>query len=270
MNLRILNQSITRDLDDVRPRLDSVFVPLIERVAKTGQAVNVNTFIRALNTALKGTKIRVVKEVTKKYGLPEDTNGRYYPALGGYCYEPNPKQTARIQIIVCVHPESSRFPLSVEAWEYFKYRFLKCVMHELVHRAQFENGRKRGNVLIFRPHTSMDLDKKTISQQEYLGDIDEVEAYAHDCVEEWYYLYPRTPLTLRAIKQEFRNNGGKLPAVQYYHQTYLADESHPSVRRFFRKVKAWNDIIHPLSHELPTPPAYVRQQAKVKRDIRLG
>lgn len=260
MNLRILNQSITRNLEDIRPRVDKVFSDIIARVAITQQSVNITSFLKTLNTALSGNKIRVVKEVTEQFGAPQDTFGRYYPAVGGYCYEPNPNKVARIQIVMCVHPSTNRLPLSVEAWKYFQYRFLKCLTHELVHRAQFENGRKHGNGLIFRPHASANLDKRTLTEQAYLGDMDEVEAYAHDCVEEWYYMNPSLPLTMREIKREFREKGGKLPAIQYYHQTFLGDESHPSVQRFFRKIKAWDQIIRPLSFELPDPPAYVQRR----------
>jgi hypothetical protein len=270
MNLRILNQSLTRNLDDLRPRVESVFRPIISSVARRPHAVNVATFLASMKAALAGTKVRVVKEVTTKFGAPKDTDGQYYPALGGFCFEPNPGRTARIEIIVCIHPHTNRLPLSVESWEYFQYRFLKCLTHELVHRAQFENGRKQDNALIFRPHASANVDKGMQAEQRYLGDMDEVEAYAHDCVEEWYYIYPQTPLHLRGIKREFRNKGGRLPAIQYYYGTFLGDESHPSVQRFFRKIKAWDEIIRPLSFELPDPPAYVQRHAKVQRDIRLG
>ncbi len=270
MNLRVLNQSIVRNFDEVRPRIESVFSSIIDKVAVTGQSINVRTFLDQLNLAMRGSKIRVVKETTIKFGAPQDTQGQYYPAIGGYCFEPNAGKIARIQIVLCVHPSTNRLPLTVESWEYFRYRFLKCITHELVHRAQFENGRKHGNGLIFRPHSLANLDKDMISEQFYLGDMDEVEAYAHDCVEEWYYLKPNTPLTLRDIKIEFRNAGGRLPAIQYYFQTFLGDEHHPSVQRVFRKIKAWDDIINPVSLELPKPPAYVRTHAKIQRNVLLG
>lgn len=271
MNLRVLNQSIVRNFNEARSRTDIVFVPTINRVAATGRSINLSTFIRNLNRAFRGIKIRVVTETTTQYGDPKDDDAQYYPAIGGYCYEPNPDKIARIEISLCVHPSSNRLPLSVESWEYFRYRFLKCIAHELVHRAQFQNGRTLCNGLIFRPHSSANLDKVMISEQSYLGDMDEVEAYARDCVEEWYYLMPDTPLTLRDIKAQFRNNGGNIsPAIQYYYQTFFGDECHPSVRRFFRKIKAWDEIISPISFELPKPPAYMRTRAKRQQGVLLG
>lgn len=270
MNLQILNQSLSRNIQDLYPIVNNVFDTVIDRVAETGRDVNVKSFIRSLNTALKGTRVRVGRELTTKFGNGLENHGQYYPAIGGYCDEPKPNTPARIKIIICIHPSTSRLALPTESWEYFKFRFLKCMSHELVHRAQFENGRRSDNALVFRPHTSPDLPKRIVQTQTYLGDIDEVEAYAHDCVEEWYYVYPRTPLTTRGIKQEFRNGGGHLPSIQYYYDTFLSDATHPSVQRFFRKVKAWDDIINPVSFDLPKPPSYVRKNARGKRDVLLG
>lgn len=269
MNLQTLNQSVSRNADELYPIVNGVFDTVIKRAVDTGRAVNVRTFIQTLNREFKGTRVRVTRELTKQFGSVRENNGQYYPAIGAYCYEATRKNPARIKIILCIHPSTNRLDLSNESWEYFKYRFLKCLGHELVHRAQFENGRRIDNALIFRPHSFPHLPKRVLQAQTYLGDMDEVEAYAHDCVEEWYYLNPRTSLTMRAIKEEFRNNGGRLPAIQYYHETFLGDESHPSVRRFFRKVKDWDGIIRPMSFQLPSPPSYVKKNARLKRDVRL-
>lgn len=270
MNLQNLNQSIMRNLEELYPRIAPVFDAIITHNVADGRAVNVRSLITRFNRALKGTNVRVVRELTKKFGSVAENNGQYYPAIGGFCYESPRGTVAKIKIILCIHPSTSRIALTEESWEYFKYRFLKCLSHELVHRAQFENGRRCDNVLVFRPHALPGIPKKTIRNQEYLGDMDEVEAYAHDCVEEWYYLNPTTPLTLRSVKAEFRDHGGRIPSIQYYYETFLGDEHHPSVQRFFRKVKAWNDIIHPISAELPGPPSYVKKNAAVKRDVLMG
>lgn len=271
MNLHVLNQTVSSQFKIIAPLVNGVFDQVIVAVQARGGAVNVRSFLTRMNRALKGTKITVTKETTSRFGLPEDSNGQYYPAMGGYCFEPPFfKDTARIKLILCIHPKTNRMPLSVEAWEFFRYRFLKCLSHELVHRAQFKNGRKLHNALIFRPHALPNLPKAVLQEQAYLGDMDEVEAYAHDCVEEWYYLNPTQPLTTRAIKKEFRNNGGKIPSVQYYFEGFFGDERHPSVQRFFRKVKKWNELIHPMSVDLPRSPSYVRRNARTRRDVRLG
>ncbi len=60
MNLRVLNQSISRNFDEVRPQIESVFGSIIDKVTATGQSINVSSFIGQLNVALRGTMFRVV------------------------------------------------------------------------------------------------------------------------------------------------------------------------------------------------------------------
>lgn len=270
MNLHVLHPNIAENFNMVYPAINSVFVQTAAAAKTATRGINAQPFLARLNTALTGSKIRVFIEWTKKYGDPHQFSGNYYPAIGGYCFCPTEQYSpARIHMFLCLHPSTRRLTLSPPAWNYFHYRFLKTVTHELVHRAQFANRHAQSNMLVFRPHSS-NLSAKMLKQQKYLGDIDEVEAYARDCVEEWYYLNPTVPLTLREIKSQFRNEGGILPSAQYYYETYVGDENHPSVQRFFRKIKVWNDIVTPLAQLLPQSPDYVRQNASENRGILFG
>lgn len=271
MNLHVLEQSVTENFNIMRPRIDRIFTATIDTALRTQRDVNIHSFIKRLNATLKDTRVRVYSEVTAAFDDPNKSAHQYYPAVGGFCYEPGVrnKQSAKIEIIFALYPGVGRLSLSHESWEYFRYRFLKTLKHELVHRAQFSQGRTYGSNLIFRPHVAANLDKTILKQQQYLGDIDEVEAYARDCVEEWHYLHPDIPLTHRQIKREFLDFGGKLPSLQYYYETYRGDSDHPSVRRFFRKIKLWNDIVHPLAHTLPRAPIYVTQDAATKATVEL-
>lgn len=254
MNVQLLQQSVTEHFTMIRPKIDNVFVPIIKRAHTSSRAVNITPFIRALNTQLFGTKIRVVSEITTRFESPESPDNVYYPAIGGYCFEPTSlkqKNWAKIKIVLCIHPSEHRFNMSVASWEFFRYRLLKTIMHELVHRAQFSRGRRFGNNLVFRPDAAASVNPRLVKDQVYLGDIDEVEAYSRDCVEEWHYLHSSLPLTLRDIKQEFRNKGGTIPSLQYYYEVYEGNEQHLSVQRLFRKIKAWNDVVVPLATSLP-------------------
>ena len=171
MNLQVLQKSITTNFDDIRPRADRVFTKTINRVVATGHSVQTLTFVKQLNHAFLGTGVRVSIKNNKKFG---DDN-QYYPALGGYCGEPKTTTTrAHIGITIFVHPTISNLTLSRESWEYFQFRFIKTIQHELVHRAQFSNGRKLGNALIFRPYANPKTEKRIYRNQLYLGDIDEV------------------------------------------------------------------------------------------------
>jgi hypothetical protein len=258
MNVQLLQQSVTEHFTMIRPKIDRVLLPIITRVNHSASTINIKPFVRALNTALAGTKVRIVTEITTRFGSPESCVGSY-PSIGGYCFEPTSdrfRHLARIKIVLCIHPSTNRLALSVAAWEYFRYRLLKTILHELVHRAQFSQGRKYGTNLVFRPDAAASVNPRLVKDQEYLGDIDEVEAYSRDCVEEWHYLRPTEALTLRAIKREFRNKGGDIPALQYYYEIYEGNENHRSVQRLFRKVRAWHEVVTPLALYLPPSPSF--------------
>lgn len=257
MNLRVLHTDVVNQLDVVRPLISGVFDHTMSRVTHWQRGVNVSSFVRRLNEALRGTNIKVSTETqdTIDPSGPGRTTG--YPAVGGYCYEPHSQhKLARIRLIVCTHSTTNRFEMPQDGWNFFHYRFLKTTAHELVHRAQYTHGRKRTNALVFRPHTTAQADRFLFKEQTYMGDIDEVEAYARDCVEEWTYRLPDLPMTPRRVEREFAGDR-RIPALSYYHTAYSGDATHPSVRRFFRKVREWQSLLVPLSSSLPPCPTFV-------------
>jgi len=261
MNLRGLHQSVTASFDRVRPAIDHIFTKTIAQTIQSGHAVNVAPFLVRMNKALDGSGVRVRLERNAKYGKPSDTEGTFYPSLGGYCYEPaDPaEKLARVQLIVCIHPDINRFPLSAAGWQYFRFRFLKTAAHELVHRGQYAANRDLDNPLVFRPSVASHENRAEFDQQVYLGDIDEIEAYARDAVEEWYYFYPTAPLTIAGLKKDFRGPC-QLPALQYYRDTFKKDEQHLAVQRLFLKVREWNRLIVPIALNLPPVNAQIKKE----------
>ena len=257
MNIRSLHQTITDAFSEIRPVVDTIFARTLKKIERRGRSVNVKTFTERLNTALKPFQIRVLTESNDSFGNPLENGGKFYPAIGGFCYEPaDPSKLAKIEIIMCVHSATNRLQLTLESWQYFKFRLLKVINHELVHRAQYVAGRKHTSSLIFRPQVSASMDMHIYNEQRYLGDIDEIEAYARDCVEEWYYFYPDVPLTMRNMKHEFKHHA-VVPAIEYYQDVFKRDDTHPSVRRFFRKVMEWDSLVEPLAPSFPSCPSYV-------------
>lgn len=255
LNIQVLHQSVSAQFDPIRPAIDHVFTKTITRVKRTGCGVNMSGFVTRLNTALRDTRIHVVLDVDGTYAESD------YPILSALCYEPkNPGDVARIRITISMQTKANRIVMPVESWEYFRFRVLKNVQHELVHRSQYAAGRRESNTFVFRPHEMSSVGKLVHQEQTYLGELDEIEAYARDCVEEWYYRYPNQPMTMREVLKNFRS-GPTLAALQYYHEAFVGDETHPSIKRFFRKVRQWGEVIHPLSRSLPSAPAYVKRMA---------
>lgn len=246
MNIVTLNNYVMHTFEAIRPDLDRVFETTINRAAQ-GRRTNIKTFVKTLCQTLKPHRVRVTTEVQEEYRA-KGPSLQWYPPLGGYCFETFGKPS-KIEVVICTHASSNRLDLDLDGWRYFQYRFYKTLLHEMVHRAQFAHG-KHARTLVFRPHSHAYHDKYQFLEQKYLGEIDEVEAYAHDCVEEWHHLFPHTKLTMRGLKEDFRGTR-RLPAVSYYYDVFQGDETHPAVQRLFRKVNAWNDVMTPLAESLP-------------------
>jgi len=251
MNVQSLHTFVMTQFTDMAPAIDEVFLRAQTRTGQ-GRKTNIKTFVEQLRKVLKPHRTTVSAKVEREF-CGAGPSLQWYPLMSAFCYEPSAslKRDARIEIIIGIDPLSRRFDFSSQSWEFFRYRFHKTLLHELVHRAQFASGRHAHSGLVFRPHNHALMDKYHLVEQRYLGEIDEVEAYAHDCVEEWYCLYPNQPLTMKAFRENFRGPR-QLPSLSYYHDVFHGDEHHPAIQRLFRKVKAWNEVMTPLVQLLPS------------------
>lgn len=256
MDVSALQQSVAEQLAIIRPVIDHVFTKV-----RTKANINVSTLVERLNVGLRQTStrngLRFHMKIGNEAGHPSERGGWYYPAIGGYCLEPRtPGKQAQIRVVFWVHPHAKRIKLTRDMWNHLHFRCLKTVGHELVHRAQYAKGRTQETGYIFSPHPH--ADRVTAKDQAYLGDLDEIEAFSREAVEEWYYLYD-TPLTHRAIRDQFSRDS-RISTMRFYYDTFNGDMTHPTIRRFFRKIRRWNAAIStPIAHTLPTAPAHITQ-----------
>jgi hypothetical protein len=255
VNLSVLYPTITSHLSAIRPAVDGVFDAIIDGPSRD---INVSTFVSRLNTTFKSTKDAVgIRLRARNDDAEHGSAGKLkYPAIEGYCIEPNLEKCPTIRVVLCLDPATRRLSLSKAKWEHFRFRLLEVIGHELVHRAQYAHGRKHGSEYFFRPHPEQKVGKEIFKEQVYFGDLDEIEAYAHDCVEEWHYYYPNVPLTTKALKVDFLD-GGTIRTLNYYQNAFVGDVDHPAVRRLFRKARQWDTLITPLAATLPKVPAHL-------------
>jgi hypothetical protein len=259
MNLQNLHGYVEKSFEDIKPAFDQVFN---NKFGKT--VVNAYNFARKLHIAGKQfrIKVRAVQEkpnhINPELDIPHP-EGHFYPTMIGFCYDqPDSGDSSLIEIVLCLSPKTKRLALSFEAWGNFQYRFYQTILHELVHRAQFAQGYHRTCGLIFRTNAAAKADKELMSEQQYIGELDEIEAYARDLVEDWYYHYPGKPLSVRKLGLLFREKDDKLYTIRKYSSAYDGDTNHPAVKRLFRKTKIWNQLVTPLAKSLPSCPIYVR------------
>ena len=264
MNLNKLHAHAFLTFEAVRVPLDAIF----NKAIQSDKATNITTLVQQFNSAMKQWRIKV-KYTEQETTLPSK-EGHFYPYMIGICDDPaHPESLARIIITLNVHPKVRRLSLISEAWGNFQYRFYQTILHELVHRAQFKHGYRRNSTLTFRHsddadtrHSKLTETKALRKEQRYLGEIDEVEAYARDLVEDFYYFWPDSPLSIRKLKKLFKEQDDRLYTIRYYSAAYNGDLKHPAVVRLFRKVKQWNKLITPLAGSLMSCPTYVRYALK--------
>lgn len=101
---------------------------------------------------------------------------------------------------------------------HFKFLMSQTIQHETIHRDQWQ----------YRPAVegpvSVDFrEKRSTNKQEieYLSDIDEIDAYAHDIVLEMKYYYPGQDL-FKLLKQ--LNKLKKIDTFKYYKRTFKNSE----------------------------------------------
>lgn len=248
MNIRALQQSIEQDSHVVSSAINYVFSTTINRVKKTNRAVNALTFVGHLNAALDKTGVRVHIDTDDLLASPTDQ--LFYPVLSALCYEPkHAEKPAKIRLTISLHSSTNRLVLSEDAWEFFRFKFWKIVTHELVHRAQYQKGRTEQNMFVFKTQIE-DVKSEQYKNQKYLGELDEIEAYARDCYEEWHYFYPNTEMTLDALQQDFGPHA-TLPTIEFYYETFGEINALP-VKRLFSKTLEWNKHVKlPIAQYIP-------------------
>ncbi len=256
LDIKRLHAHVEQEFSALRGPMDAVFDTMRDRVAR-GLQVSGRHLAYQLDRVCRRRNVRFFAKQTLR--VESSLAGMfYYPDLTAFCYEPaTPHTRPKIEVLMWYHPQHFRLPTKRMAWDYLQYRLYKIVHHELVHRAQFViAGETRECTMTFEPHRYVsDFSKEC---QQYLGEMDEIEAYARDTVEEWYYINPTTPLTMRALMKEFVKTH-RLATVHYYYLVFKGDINHLAVKRYLTKVMAWNVVMTPMSHTHKPAPTYLRK-----------
>ena len=240
MDIGQLHRYVTTQFSQIRTVIDETFASVIHRATR-GSAINMTPLIRRLNTQLRPFAIRVVADVDRQVTITLPERKRWYPPIGAYCYQPKAKQPARIRVTIGLHQSGFRLRLTPDVWYDIQHRLVLVIQHELVHRAQYAvNPTQR--VLAFRPHTEPNEDRYRYMEQQYFGDLAEIEAYARDCVEEWRYHTPDIPLTIGNLREQFATSTEN-SALMHYRYVFGRETDHPAVARLFTKVLQWASLM---------------------------
>lgn len=118
-------------------------------------------------------------------------------------------------------------------WSDFKFGISQTIQHEAIHQLQFQHRANRDeSVKIDFRVRQEDLGE----EREYLSDMDEIDAYAHDIAMEIKYFYPRSDPydILKTISYK-----RKLSAYRYYTKTFKGCDWSKIKRRLLLKTYKW-------------------------------
>ena len=262
MNVVNIGTFLRSEFEPIRHAAEPVFRRLRRR-NENGRRLRVTTITSTLAAALKDARIDV-----KAMTLPSaDAAFSNYPSMGGWTYCRSERNSIpRIEIELAFEADCKQVLWSPIQWQHLQFRFYATIQHELVHRYQFlKRYRGPNNVemmpMVYKPCEF--VHKKQAKDQRYLGEYDEIEAYALDIVNEWWY-YIGTTFTMQDLKRNFKSNADfRTPSMNYYSCVFNCDDQHLAIRTLFRKIKEWNAIVVPLAGSLPSCPTSVVTSLKL-------
>ena len=131
---------------------------------------------------------------------------------------------------------SEWFRITEKNWPELRFQLSQCLQHELIHRRQASYRQHLDNeyALYYDVKSSNSLDKQTM---DYLAELDEIEAYAHDIAMEIREFYPNTD-PYKVLRTVGRRK--KLWSWIYYQRSFKHSEDWGDVRRrLLKKTYQW-------------------------------
>lgn len=137
-------------------------------------------------------------------------------------------------IVLNFAKDYKHFELKEEMWKEFKFAISQVCQHESIHKLQWQHRETD-------PSSRMPLEFKfecssKEEERDYLKDVDEIDAYAHDIAMEIKFFYPRKDpyLVLRRI-----NNHNKIWSYRYYKKTFRGTIWVSIHNRLLKKTYMW-------------------------------
>ena len=151
-----------------------------------------------------------------------------------------PRRRVDIHIEWHVHPRGRRCGVQTEDWQRRHFYFWTYLMHELAHRHQ--NIHRPDDALSQKFIPTAD-DDDLWDLQKYLGDFDEVEAYAHDIALEMVVWFPTLGYREALVEiKKFHHNlvNGTYPLFAL---AFVKAPKHPAMVLLFKKIQEWYRIM---------------------------
>lgn len=137
-------------------------------------------------------------------------------------------------IILNFSSQQNQFDISDKKWKELKFSISQVCQHESIHQCQWQlRDRDAYEVL---PLEFRSVSGTMEEERQYLAEIDEIEAYAHDIAMEIRFFYPKkNPLKVLSDINRHR----KIWSYHYYKKTFKNEEWSEIKHRLLKKTFKW-------------------------------
>jgi len=156
-------------------------------------------------------------------------------------YDPDEDEIGNKPFEVCLvfNPDDKHVNMNREDMREFAGKLIEYLEHEMIHRAQYQSRNFKANKM----YRSLAEDPKTRSEQEYLGNTDEIEAYAANLARELQRKTGNYEQTIRLLRNfaataMTRDQAGRLlsPNLFAYFKEFGFNTTHPVLKRLLKKT----------------------------------
>lgn len=208
-----------------RESLYSYFYSLNDKIV--GKSLTTDQIHRHISKHIKKVlPIRIKKHIDAKILMGHIFTG------GVYYSDYDKKSKPAIEVNFSYHPFDEKLKLTEYRWRKMSIRFADVVLHEMIHMRQFR-ARQFKDIPGYQSTVANTKDRK---QQEYLGDRDEMGAFAFNIACEMLDRFDYDPKT---ISQYMDGNGANRHKNSWWY-TYLKafdfNHEHKIIRRMKHKV----------------------------------
>lgn len=195
--------------------------------SKKSRLLGKNTYFHIINILNRAFK--KVEPFKFKFELYEDYGKGDFSVSGLYDMSEDTRY-----IVINLPKTFKTFNIDEAKWKEFKFALSQVCQHETIHKLQWQHrdGIECDRLpLEFRSEISTKEE-----EQNYLNDVDEIDAYAHDIAMEIKFFYPKKD-PLKVLQKLSRHK--KIWSYVYYKRTFRGTNWSSIRNRLLKKTYLW-------------------------------
>ena len=201
--------------------------------------------MKTCRSSVVGSKLPVgqIKQIfsqTLKSHLPikvtkslDKTTAKGWIFTGGFYHTEKDKINHQsIEVVFSFNPQDTTIKLTDDRFKRICARTAEVVQHEMIHMRQ---ARKR-NFKSIPGFSSFAENNKQRKEQNYLGDPDEMDAYAYNIACELYDRFGKASHIASYLNYDLKDNRLKKDTYRWYLQTFDHNHNHPVIKKLKKRI----------------------------------